>query len=385
MRDRLTIGTFRASALTIILTLAGILVFLVREGIPALTKKPFEDLRFAVHPNNPVQKLSADQCRALFQKNLAWPDAGGPHTPVLPIHLYNLERYVGSQATPEKIKAFLDSVAQVTGILVALPPTWLPTSLRPIRVEWSAWEALLGSTRWSPTYEPLPEVGLWPLLLGSLWVALLGLLITIPLGIAMAIYVAEFLPRTLYYPMKVLWEVVAGLPSVVVGFWGLVVLVPWLQKSFHLTTGETALTAALLLGWMTIPLMASLSEEALSNVPRLLVEASYGLGATPWQTILRVKIPAIRSSLLTATLLSAGRILGETMIVLIVSGNAPVLPTSPLSPVRTLPATLAAELGEAPVGSYHYHTLFFLGLILFLLTLAINILAYAITPAEKNP
>jgi phosphate transport system permease protein len=220
--------------------------------------------------------------------------------------------------------------------------------------------------------------------MGSLWVTLLALLITLPFGVIMAIYTAEFLPKGLYYPMKVLWEVVAGLPSVVVGFWGLVVLVPWLQKTFHLHTGETALAAALLLGWMTIPLMASLVEEALSNVPRLLVEASYGLGATTWQTILRVKLPAIRSTLLTATLLSAGRILGETMIVLIVSGNAPLLPTSPLSPVRTLPATLAAELGEAPVGSYHYHTLFFLGLILFLLTLALNILAYAITPSEKT-
>jgi len=384
MRDRIITGAFQASALTIILTLVGILLFLAYEGLPALTKKPFQDLRFAVHPSNPIQKLSAHECRALFQKNLTWPDLGGPDAPILPIHLSNLERYVGNQATPEKIRAFLDSVAQVPGILMALPPALLPPSLRPIEVEWSAWTALFGSSRWSPTYEPLPEVGIWPLLLGSLWVTFLSLLVTIPLGIAMAIYVAEFLPRALYYPMKVLWEVVAGLPSVVVGFWGLVVLVPWLQRSFHLTTGETALAAALLLGWMTIPLMASLSEEALSSVPRLLVEASYGLGATTWQTILRVKIPAIRSSLLTATLLSAGRILGETMIVLIVSGNAPVIPTSPLSPVRTLPATLAAELGEAPVGSYHYHTLFFLGLILFLLTLVLNILAYAITPAEKT-
>jgi len=379
----LTIGAFRASALTIILMLAGITLFLFREGIPALTREPFEGLVFAVHPQNPVQKLSAEDCRALFQKNLEWPAVGGPSVPVLPIHLYNLERYVGSQATPEKIRVFLDSMAQVPGIIVALPRQWLPKSLRPITVKWSAWEALLARVRWSPTYEPLPEVGIWPLLLGSLWVTFLGLLITIPLGVVMAIYTAEFLPRSLYYPMKVLWEVVAGLPSVVVGFWGLVVLVPWLQKAFHLTTGETALAAAILLGWMTIPLMASLTEESLSNVPRLLVEASYGLGATTWQTILRVKLPAIRASLLTASLLSAGRILGETMIVLIVSGNAPVIPTSPLSPVRTLPATLAAELGEAPVGSYHYHTLFFLGLILFLLTLILNILAYVIAPSEK--
>ena len=220
--------------------LAGITLFLFREGIPVLTQKPFEGLVFAVHPENRVQKLSAEDCRALFQKNIEWAAVGGPSVPVLPIHLYNLERYVGSQATPEKVKVFLDSVAQVPGIIVALPREWIPTSLRPITVKWSAWEALLGSVRWSPTYEPLPEVGIWPLLLGSLWVTFLGLLITIPLGVVMAIYTAEFLPKLLYYPMKVLWEVVAGLPSVVVGFWGLVVLVPWLQKAFHLTTGETA-------------------------------------------------------------------------------------------------------------------------------------------------
>jgi phosphate transport system permease protein len=384
MRDKLTVGAFRASALTIVLTLGGIMLFLFREGVPALTKEPFEGLVFAVHPQNPVRRLSADECRALFQKSLNWSEVGGPAVSPLPIHLYNLELYVGSQASLERIRSFLDSVAQLPGILVALPRAWVPASLRPVEVRWSAWEALFGRVRWSPTYEPLPEVGIWPLLLGSLWVTFLALLITLPSGVIMAIYTAEFLPKGLYYPMKVLWEVVAGLPSVVVGFWGLVVLVPWLQKAFHLHTGETALAAALLLGWMTIPLMASLVEEALSNVPRLLVEASYGLGATPWQTILRVKLPAIRSALLTATLLSAGRILGETMIVLIVSGNAPLLPTTPLSPVRTLPATLAAELGEAPVGSYHYHTLFFLGLVLFLLTLALNILAYAITPSEKT-
>ncbi len=384
MRDKLTIGVFQASALTIILMLAGITLFLFREGLPALTQAPFEGLVFAVHPENLVQNLSADDCRGLFQQNLEWSAVGGPSVPVVPIHLYNLERYVGNHATPEKIKSFLDSVAQMSGIIVALPKEWLPASLRPIEVKWSAWGALFGAVRWSPTYEPLPEVGIWPLFLGSLWVTFLGLLITIPFGVIMAIYTAEFLPKSLYYPIKVLWEVVAGLPSVVVGFWGLVVLVPWLQKFFHLTTGETALAAAILLGWITIPLMASLTEEALSNVPRLLVEASYGLGATPWQTILRVKLPAIRASLLTASLLSAGRILGETMIVLIVSGNAPVIPTSPLSPVRTLPATLAAELGEAPVGSYHYHTLFFLGLVLFLLTLILNILAYATLPSEKS-
>ncbi|GIV25645.1 MAG: hypothetical protein KatS3mg026_1337 [Bacteroidia bacterium] len=156
--------------------------------------------------------------------------------------------------------------------------------------------------RWSPTYEPLPSVGVWPLLVGSLWVSLIGLAVVVPVGLAMAIYAVEFLPKPLYYPVKILWELLAGLPSVVVGFWGLVVLVPWVKDTFHLEAGETAFTAGLILGWMTLPLMASLTEEALSAIPPLLVEASYGLGATQWQTIRRFKLPYILPSLAAAIL-----------------------------------------------------------------------------------
>ncbi len=369
---------FQAAALTTALTLGGIVFFLGCEGLPALSRTPYEGVQFAVHPTNPIQSLSAAEARALFRGSTTWEALGGPRLPVVAIHLSNLEVHLKGHVDSASIRTFLDSVSQEPGILMALPPIWLRPHLKPLTVTWSPWQALLGSVRWSPTYEPIPEVGLWPLLVGSLWVTVIGLLVTVPFGLVMAIYVVDFLPRRLYYPMKVLWELVAGLPSVVVGFWGLVVLVPWLQRSLGLETGETALAAGLLLGWMTIPLMASLTEEALSNIPRMLVEASYGLGATRWQTILRVKLPAISASFWTATLLSAGRILGETMVVLIVSGNAPLLAPSPFMPVRTLPATLAAELGEAPVGSYHYHVLFFLGLVLFILTFLLNLLAYGL-------
>lgn len=370
--------SLRAAAWTTVLTLGGIVFFLGQEGLPALTSSPYEGIRFAVHPTNPIESLSAEEAGALFRSAASWQALGGPQAPLLAIHLSNLELHLKGRTDSASIRAFLDSVSRYPGILLALPEGWLPLHVKPISVRWSPWKALFGSLRWSPTYEPIPEVGVWPLLVGSLWVTLIALLVTVPLGLLMAIYVVDFLPRRLYYPMKVLWELVAGLPSVVVGFWGLVVLVPWLQRSFGLSTGETALAAGLLLGWVTTPLMASLTEEALSNIPRILIEASYGLGATRWQTILRVKLPAIQASFWTATLLSAGRILGETMVVLIVSGNAPLLAYSPLLPVRTLPATLAAELGEAPLGSYHYHVLFFLGLVLFALTLLLNLLAYAL-------
>lgn len=372
----------QAAALTTFLVLFGLTAFLFREGLPALYSEPYEEVRFAVHPSNPLTRLSASEVRALMRREKAWKDLGGPDTAAVPVHLANIDRYVPAGTTLQGLKSVLDSLSGLRGVLFALPPEILPSATHPLTVEWSGWREIFFSSRWSPTYEPVPSVGFLPLLMGSLWVSVIGLLVVVPLGIAMAIYVVEFLPGTLYYPVKILWELLAGLPSVVVGFWGLVVVVPWVQRTFELSAGETALTAGLLLGWMTLPLMASLVEEALRAMPRLLEESSYGLGATQWQTILRLKVRYVMPSIATATLLSAGRIVGETMVVLMVSGNAPVLPFSPLQPVRALPATLAAELGEAPVGSYHYHVLFLLGAILFLLTLGLNISAYFIRPRD---
>lgn len=374
----------QAAALTTFLVLLGLTIFLFREGMPALYREPYKDLRFGVHAENPLTHLSAAQVRSLVRKERQWTDYGGPDAPVVAVHLSNIDRYVHGNASVEKIKLVIDSLAQLPGVLLALPPTLFPTKVKPLTVSWNGWREIFASSQWSPTYEPVPSVGFLPLLLGSLWVSVIGLLVVVPLGIAMAVYVVEFLPKRLYYPIKILWELLAGLPSVVVGFWGLVVVVPWVQRTFQLSAGETALTAGLLLGWMTLPLMASLVEEALRAMPRLLEESSYGLGATQWQTILRLKLPYVLPSIATATLLSAGRIIGETMVVLMVSGNAPVIPTSPLTPVRTLPATLAAELGEAPAESYHYHALFLLGAILFLLTLGLNISAYFIRPRDAK-
>ncbi|MCX7606100.1 MAG: phosphate ABC transporter permease subunit PstC [Bacteroidia bacterium] len=352
--------------------------------MPALYRSPYEELVFAVHPANPVQQLSTNAVRSLVRGEKSWRELGGPDTPAVAVHLGNIERYLSGPFLPGQLQRKLDSLAHLSGIFLALPASLMPGFAKRIRVPWRGGAEIFGSSRWSPTYEPVPAVGFWPLLVGSLWVGAIGLFVVVPLGIAMAIYVVEFLPARLYYPVKVMWEVLAGLPSVVVGFWGLVIVVPWVQRLFHLSAGETALTAGLLLGWMTLPLMASLVEEALQAIPQLLYESSYGLGATQWQTILRLKIPYILPSIATATLLSAGRILGETMVVLMVSGNAPILPLSPLDPVRTLPATLAAELGEAPVGSYHYHVLFLMGVFLFLLTLALNLTAYFIRPRDEK-
>ncbi len=225
-------------------------------------------------------------------------------------------------------------------------------------------ELLVGS-RWQPTAHP-PRFGLFPMIAGT------AIVTAGALGVALALFVAEVAPRGLRDPLKAAVEVLAGIPSVVYGFVGLVVLAPWLQRTLGLPTGQTALAASIVLGVMALPTVASISEDALAAVPADLREASLALGATRWQTMVRTVLPAARAGILAAVVLGLGRAAGETMAVLMVSGNSPMLPPSFLRPVRTLTATLALEMGEAVVGSPHYRALFAAGAVLFLFTLAVN-------------
>lgn len=232
--------------------------------------------------------------------------------------------------------------------------------------------SFLGGTAWYPTQEP-PSFGILSMLAGSGLVTAGALALAVPFGVAVALFVGEVLPRGARDILKVAVEVLAGIPSVVYGFFGLVVLGPWLQGRLGLPTGQTALTASLLLGIMALPTVASLAEDAVAAVPDSLREASLALGATPWQTMWRVVVPAARSGMFAGVFLGMGRAIGETMTVLMVSGNSPVWPPSLLSPVRTLTATVALEMAEAPVGGLHYRALFAVGAILFLFTLLLNV------------
>ncbi len=238
--------------------------------------------------------------------------------------------------------------------------------------------ALLGA-RWYPIEGDL--FGILPLLTGSLIVTLGAALIAIPLGIGMAIYIAEIAPRWARELLKPLVELLGGFPSVVLGFLGILVLAPFLRRFLDLPTGLTALAGSLLLGGIAVPTIVSIAEDALDAVPRGYREGAWALGATRWQTIWRVTLPAARSGVLTAVMLGIGRAIGETMAVMMVTGNAPVLALSPanlFTPVRTMTATIAAEMGEVANGSVHYHVLFFIGVVLFLISLVVNILASAV-------
>jgi phosphate transport system permease protein len=238
--------------------------------------------------------------------------------------------------------------------------------------------ASLFSDRWYPIEE---MYGLWPLIGGSLMVTIGAAMIAIPFGIGTAIYMAEIAPRWAREILKPVVEVLAGLPSVVLGFLGILLLSPFLRGFLDLPTGLTAFTGSLLLGGISIPTIVSVAEDALDAVPRSYRDAALAMGATEWQTIWRVTLPAARSGVLTAIMLGIGRAIGETMTVMMVTGNAPVLVRglgSLFSPVRTMTATIAAEMGEVASGSVHYQILFFIGIVLFFISLVVNVTASAV-------
>ncbi len=236
----------------------------------------------------------------------------------------------------------------------------------------------LAGIRWYPIEN---YFGIIPLILGSLVVTIGAAVIAIPFGVGTAIFISEVAPQWLKEILKPLVEILAGFPSVMLGFLGILVVSPSLRRLFDLPTGLTALAGSLLLAGIAIPTIVSISEDALNTVPKSYREASWAIGATQWQTIWGVTLPAARSGVLTAVILGIGRSIGETMTVMMVTGNAPVLPihlNSFISPIRTMTATIASEMGEVATGSTHYHVLFLIGIILFLISLIVNVTASAI-------
>lgn len=226
---------------------------------------------------------------------------------------------------------------------------------------------LFGSN-WNPVTFGTPEYGILPLLCGSLLVTFLALLVAVPLGIVTAVYISEFSRPFEREILKPFIELLAGIPSVVMGFFGLVVLSPIVKNIFGLSTGTSALTAALLLALMALPTIITLAEDAIKSVPFSYREGSFAMGATKLQTAWQVTVPAAMSGILSGILLGVGRVIGETMAVLMVSGNSPVITANPLSTVRTMTATIAAEMGEVRFGDTHYNALFVIGVVLLLFT-----------------
>ena len=234
--------------------------------------------------------------------------------------------------------------------------------------------SFLSGRSWYPISEP-GQFGILPLIMGSVFVTLGAAIISVPIGVACAVYISEIAPLRTKEILKGGIELLAAIPSVVLGFIGMVTLVPWIRTIFHLPTGLTALSGSIMLAFMAMPTIVSIAEDALYSVPKTYKEGALALGATHWQTIYRVMLPAASSGILAAVMLGIGRVIGETMAVMMITGNSAVIPQSILQPVRTLTATIAAEMGEAVVGSEHYFALFAIGIVLFVISFAINVTA----------
>ena len=241
----------------------------------------------------------------------------------------------------------------------------------------------LSGVKWLPISEP-PTFGMIPLLLGSLYVTAVAIVICVPIGVATAMFIAEAAPQSLKHILKALIEILASIPSVILGFIGIVWLGPFLKDIFNLTTGMCGMTGSLLLAFMALPTIISISEDAIISVPKSYKEAAYGLGATRWQALWRIVLPSASPGIIAGVMLGIGRVIGETMVVMMVTGNAPVMPSSIFKPLRTLTATVAGEMGETVSGSDHYFALFAVGLILFIITFIINLIAEFFLRRERK-
>jgi phosphate transport system permease protein len=265
--------------------------------------------------------------------------------------------FIGKEALPVLTSAEVQKEAGLSRLL-------LPQAPRP------------GADReynWQPISE-IPKYSFLPLFVGTLKVTIIAVVIAIPLAVAAALYTSEFAPSWAREVIKPCIEILAGIPSVVIGFFCLMVIAGWLSSVFGFTYRLNALTAGVGLSLAVIPIVYTVAEDAFGSVPQTFRDGSLAMGASSWQTAARVVLPAAMPGVMAACILGFGRAIGETMIVLMASGNAAMLSWSPVDSVRTFSATIAAELGEVVQGSPHYHVLFFLGAALFMLTFALNLM-----------
>ena len=377
------------STLTVLL----IVLFLFSEGASLFNTSPIEGGNIlVVHPDNPVDKLHAEQIKDIFDQHITnWSKLGGNNDTIITITINDISDYLSDEEIGENFEGLpfrLDSlVMAMPEVLAVYPEQYLldnhETKLVSVRKN-NILDFLFGK-QWFPTAEPAVQLGVLPLILGTLMVSIFAILFALPIGIATAIYMAEVADDRLRKILKPVIELLSGIPSVVYGFFGLIVIVPFIHDTFNLPVGETALAGSIVLAIMALPTIITVSEDAIRTTPRSMKEASLALGANRWQTIRKVIIPYSISGISAAAILGIGRAIGETMAVLMVTGNAAVIPTSLLQPVRTIPATIAAELGEAPAGGVHYKALFALGCILFIMTMLINIwVGYVSNKRKQN-
>jgi phosphate transport system permease protein len=368
-------GTFTTLAVLFIV------FFLFKEGVGIFKKTAIEEgYSLVTNDANPVKKLSPAQIKKIFEGDIKnWNELGGEDRQIYIFTLSEVESRFTEAELGEGFENLNNKIAELVkkepSILAFLPSKYLNTNLNLIEVDRITLGSMLKGKSWYPTANPSPQFGILPIILGSLLVSIGAIIIAFPLGLIVSVYLAEIAGETLKNIIKTVIELLAGIPSVVYGFFGLMVLVPIIQNSLNLPVGETALAGSILLALIALPTIISLSEDAISATPQEMKSASLALGANRLQTIFGVTLPYASSGIISASILGIGRAFGETMTVLMVTGNAAVMPTTFLEPVRTITATIASELGEAPTGGIHYEALFILGTILFGFTFVLNLIA----------
>ncbi|HHP7242249.1 MAG TPA: phosphate ABC transporter permease subunit PstC [Cyclobacteriaceae bacterium] len=358
-----------------------IIVFLFNEGSGLFDRKPLEEgFSLVLNPKNNIEEISATDIRKIIEKDYTnWSQLGGFNREIIVFDFSELEEYftfeeLGDdfEKLPDKIEEF---VLNNEGVFAVFPSSYIKPSLEIFELEDISLVDYFTGRDWYPTAEPSPQLGALPIIMGTFWVTLGAMVFALPIGMSVSIYLAEIATKKERGFLKPIIELLAGIPSIVYGFFGLVLIVPFLQETFDLPVGETALAGSILLAMISLPTIISLADDAIRSTPTEIKQASLALGASRWQSMIRVIIPYSASGIASACILGMGRAIGETMAVLMVTGNSAVMPTSFLKPVRTITATIAAELGEAPVGGIHYEALFIMGAILFIFTFFINLIA----------
>ncbi len=380
--EKITRSVLFTSSMVTSVTVLLVVIFLFREGIGLFNQTSVEKhLVIAVNPFNPVSALSSTQVKSIFNQDITnWKEVGGNDIEISPKTIDDLASLFTEEELGEGFKNLASLIEKYVeenpGVIASIPESYLKQDFKGklIPLKKVSVKEFLSGTEWIPTAHPAAVFGAWPLILGTLWVSLGAILLALPIGLITAIYMAEVAGQRFRNILKPVVELLSGIPSVVYGFFGLVVLVPLIQKLFRLDVGETALAGSIVLAIMSLPTIITIAEDAIRTTPRALKEASLALGASHLQTLIRVTIPYAKSGIIAAVILGIGRAVGETMAVLMVTGNASVVPRTFLEPVRTIPATIAAELGEAPFGGTHFKALFALGIILFLMTFIFNAL-----------
>jgi phosphate transport system permease protein len=389
--ERIIEGILMLSGTVTSLAVLLIVFFLFKEGVAVFNEKAVEEgYVVAVNKKNHLDKIKSEDIKNIYdQKITHWSALGGSPDSIVLFRMEDITNFYSEEEIGENFEGLPLCINRVVDslpdIIAFFPQRYLAKDFKGkvLDVDKIKLSEFFGGKEWFPTAQPSAQLGVMPLILGTLWVSFGAILLALPLGLAASVYMSEIANDKVRNVMKPLIELLAGIPSVVYGFFGLVIIVPLIQKTFGLPVGETGLAGSIVLGIMALPTIITISEDAMRNTPRAMKEASLALGASKWQTIYKVVVPYSISGITAGAILGIGRAIGETMAVLMVTGNAAVIPHSILQPVRTIPATIAAELGEAPSGGLHYKALFALGCILFLITLFINLTVEFITSRKK--